>query len=68
MLLIPSALAENKATEVETKPKVQTLPRNVRIFDGMKSELSSPNLGAVTNQDNLKIIMKDGVIYQNTPD
>jgi len=24
------------------------------------------DLGAVTNADNLKIIMKDGVIYKNT--
>jgi imidazolonepropionase-like amidohydrolase len=24
------------------------------------------DLGAVTNTDNLKIIMKDGVIYKNT--
>ena len=65
------------AFAAEEKPKPKTLFTNVHVFDGVNEKrIENANvlvegnplvdLSAVTDQDNLKIIMKDGKIYKNT--
>ena len=70
------AIAAIPTFAADEKPKPKTLFTNVHIFDGVNEKrIENANvlvqgnplvdLSAVTDQDNLKIIIKDGKIYKN---
>ena len=73
--LLTVAVMPNLAADEKPKPKI--LFTNVHVLDGEnKKRIENANvlvegnpledLSAVADQDNLRIIMKDGKIYKNT--